>query len=732
MVPGSDTLLIVDDEAMHCDVLIRYFSRFGFNVSAQSSGRDAVEWIRSHPVDLVLLDVEMPDLNGLEVLQILRQSYTPAQLPIIMVTGRTGSEDIVTALAAGANDYLTKPIDFPVMLARVKTQLSRKHAEEALRESEERYALAVRGANDGLWDWDLLAGKAYFSPRWKLMLGWEDHEIGDSPEEWFRRIHPDDLDRVRSDVAAHIEDQTPHYEDEYRIQHKDGTYLWMLGRGLAVRDGSGKAYRMAGSQTDITRGKVVDILTGLPNRVLFMDRLGRSFERAKRRKDKTIALLFLDLDSFKLVNDSLGHLVGDKLLVAIAERLEAIIRPTDAVARFGRNNTVARLGGDEFTILLEDVTNVVDATRVAERIAGDLAAPFVVGGQEVFPTASVGIAIYNPSYQSPEELLRDADAAMYSAKALGKGRHQIFDVNMRANTLARLQLETELRRAIERKEFENYYQAIVSLKSGEILGFETLVRWNHPTRGILQPDEFIPVAEETGLIVPLGKWVLETACKQMGIWQGVFAADHPLRIGINLSWRSFHQPDLLQYCDSILRETKLSRGSLCLEISENSVMPDPQKTTELMHQLKALGIKLVLDGFGQGYSSLGYLHRFPLDSLKIDRSFVFRILKEGAIARTIIMLGQSLKLTVIAEGVETLEQIGRLKDFGCEYAQGNFFSVPLNAREATDLLADKHGRPLSSETGDVERSSLVSGSPSCRESSAARQDAAARTEAPEF
>lgn len=706
MITRPDSLLVVDDDTVNRDLMLRRLSRRGFEASLASNGQGALEWINSHPVDLVLLDVEMPDMNGVEVLKILRQTYTPAQLPIIMVTGKTSSNDVVAALAAGANDYVTKPIDFPVVLARIQTQLSRKHAEEALRESEERYALAARGANDGLWDWNLIENKTYFSPRWKSMLGWEEHEISDDPDEWFRRIHPDDIDRVRADIAAHLEEQTPHYEDEYRVLHRDGNYLWMLGRGIAIRNGNGKAHRMAGSQTDITRGKVVDVLTGLPNRVLFMDRLGRSFERARRRKDKTLALIFLDLDSFKLINDSLGHLIGDQLLVAIAARLEATVRSSDSIARFGRNHTVARLGGDEFTILLEDISSAMDVTRVAERIAADLSIPFVVGGQELFPTASIGIALYNPSYQSPEELLRDADIAMYSAKALGKGHYEIFDANMRANTIARLQLETELRRGIERKEFENYYQVIVNLNTGKIWGFEALIRWRHATRGILSPGEFIPVAEETGLIVPLGQWVLESACQQMRIWQARFLNDPPLMISVNLSARHFLQPDLIQQCGAVLYETHLSHSSLNLEVTESAMMPDPETAIELMHQLRVLGIKIALDDFGTGYSSLSYLHRFPLDSLKIDRSFVSRIMEDDEIVRTIITLGRNLGLRLIAEGVETAEQATKLRELGCEFAQGFYFSVPVNAQEATDLIAEEHHWSDFSEAGHIDRWSV--------------------------
>jgi diguanylate cyclase (GGDEF)-like protein/PAS domain S-box-containing protein len=695
-----DSLLVVDHDSANRDLMIRSLSPSGFSVSGTDSVETALRWIEANHVDLVLLDIEMAGTGGLGALKKLRIKYTSAQLPIIMVTDSANSEDIVEALNLGANDHISKPIDFAVVVARIQAQLSRKRAEQALRESEERYALAARGANDGLWFWDFANSKIYYSPRWKSMLGWEEQEISESPDEWFRRIHPEDVARVRADIAAHVQELAPHYDDEYRILHRDGNYLWMHGRGVAVRNSDGKAYRMAGSQTDITREKVVDVLTGLPNRALLMDRLGRAFERARRRKDRSFALIFLGLDSFKLVNDSLGHLIGDQMLVAIAGRLEATVRSCDTVTHMGRNHTVARLGGDEFTILLEDISSTLEATRVAERITQALMEPFIVGNHELFPTASIGIAMYTPSYKSPEELLRDADTAMYSAKAHGNGRYEIFDTNMRANTIARLQLETELRRGIERKEFELYFQPVVSLATRKILGFEALVRWQHSNRGMVPPSEFVPVAEETGMIVPLGQWVLATACQQARIWQARFDEGVPLSINVNLSARQFLQPDLLQQCSSILYETQLSQSSLTLEVTESAMMQNPEAAIEVMRQLKSLGIKLALDDFGTGYSSLSYLHRFPLDSLKIDRSFVSRMNEDYEIVRTIITLGRNLGLKVVAEGVETMEQAERLLDLGCEFAQGYYFSIPVDAQEATDLLAAKHPWPALSQIAD--------------------------------
>jgi len=347
------------------------------------------------------------------------------------------------------------------------------------------------------------------------MLGYDEEEIGSSPEEWFKRVHPDDLQRVQEAVASHLEGRTTHCENEHRMLHQNGTYHWMLNRGLAVRDAQGKATRLAGSQTDITQGKVADALTGLPNRLLFMDRLERAVKNAGRTKDYLFAVFFLDLDRFKVINDSLGHVMGDQLLVATARRLESCLRSTDAVARLGEGYTVARLGGDEFTILLDHIKHIADATRVADRLQKELALPFNLNGQEVFTTVSIGIAVSATGYDRPEELLRDADTAMYRAKALGKARYELFDPAMRDVAVASLQLETDLRKAIERQEFQNFYQPIVSLETGRIVGFEALVRWQHPERGLVSPADFILAAEESGMILSIGQWMLHEACRQM-------------------------------------------------------------------------------------------------------------------------------------------------------------------------------------------------------------------------
>jgi diguanylate cyclase (GGDEF)-like protein/PAS domain S-box-containing protein len=564
-----------------------------------------------------------------------------------------------------------------------------KEREAELRVSEERYALAARGANDGLWDWDVLQGTVHYSRRWKAMIGLSEDEVRPSIEEWLGRVHPDDADRVRGRMTAHLEGKTHHFECEYRIRGRDGAYRWMLSRGVAVRGADGQPARMAGSQTDISKRKQVeeqllhdafhDAMTDLPNRALFMDRLRNAIRRAKRSEEYRLAVLFLDVDRFKIVNDSLGHTAGDDLLKAIARRLEGCLRPGDTVARFG---------GDEFTMLLEDIGHAGQATRVAERIQMELAVPFRLQGQEIFATASMGIAYAGSGYARPEDLLRDADNAMYRAKSLGRARYEVFDSAMHTRAVAALRLESELRRALERSELVLHYQPVVSLASGRLAAFEALIRWRHPERGLIEPAEFIPMAEETGLIVSLGEWVLTETCRQIRAWtdQGSWS---PVPVSANLSSRQFNQPDLVGTVRDALAASGANPDWLRLEVTESAVMESGAAARHVLGELKALGIQLCIDDFGTGYSSLSYLHQFPVDTLKIDQSFVARLdstAQNLEIVRAIVMLAHNLGMNVIAEGVETADQAHQLRRLSCEFAQGFLYSPAVDAVEATALL----------------------------------------------
>lgn len=436
-----------------------------------------------------------------------------------------------------------------------------------------------------------------------------------------------------------------------------------------------------------------DSLTGLPNRAMFTELVKAEIESSSRRGAGMFAVLFLDLDRFKNINDSLGHTHGDLLLVAFAERLERTLRPFDTLARFG---------GDEFAILVSGMSDATDAVRIAQRIQDELSQPFMLDKNSAFATASIGIALSSSGYDRPEDILRDADIAMYRAKENGKARYEVFDHGMHARAVSRLQLESDLRQAIENKEFCVYYQPIVSLETGRLAGFEALVRWNHPRRGLVSPADFIPVAEETGLIVPIGQWVLNEACAQVRKWQVDSPGHRALSLSVNLSARQVAQPDLLEQIRRALDTSKLNPHCLKLEITESVVMENAEAAALMFKQLRSLGVQLSIDDFGTGYSSLSYLHRFPLNYLKIDRSFVSRLTTDddNAIVRTISTLAHNLGMQVIAEGIETDKQYQQLKMLGCEYGQGYLFSRPVNNIGANHLLAQDADRDLICITAD--------------------------------
>jgi len=615
-------------------------------------------------------------------------------LGVLAVVNRTKEREfkkIDEALLASLADYASVAIENASLFEHAQKELEeRKRLEAAMRESEQRYALAVQGANDGLWDWDLRSNQVYYSPRWKSILGYKNVEIGSSPSEWLNRVYPEDLEQLKMDLSAHLRGLTSNFENEHRIRHADGKFRWVLSRGLAVWDPNRNATRMAGSLTDIADRKAAeqkfihdalhDALTGLPNRTLFMDRLKQALERAKRRKEYIFAVLFLDLDRFKDVNDSLGHMVGDQLLIAIAQRLKSGLRSVD---------TVARLGGDEFVILLEDINAISNATRIADWVLGELTSSFMFDGHEVFISTSIGIVLSLTGYREPEEVLRDADIAMYNAKAKGKSRYEIFDPAMRQNIIKRLQLEGELRQALEREELRLHFQPIVSLFNGHLVGFEALVRWQHPQRDLLPPAEFLPLAEESGSIIAIDRWVLQAACHQMKQWQQRFMTEPPLSISVNLSGKHFMQLDLVDYIKQVLKDTGLEPSSLKLEITENTILENNEITFEILRKLQSLGIDIQIDDFGIGYSSLSYLSNFPINALKIDRSFIGKIADDSnhlKIVQAIVMLTRRLKVGLIAEGVETEGQLAKLRALGCDFGQGYLVSKPLDNQQIEALL----------------------------------------------
>lgn len=679
--PGR--VLVVDDQGVNRMLLCHYLEENGFEPSAVATCEEALAAVAGSEYDVVLLDIVMPGMGGIELLRVLRDRYSLTELPIIMATARTESADVVEALELGANDYITKPVDVPVAVARIRTHLHLRRMDRQLRESEERYALAVRGANEGLWDWDLRSDRVYYSPRFKLLLGQDEDAFVGKPAEWLGLIHPQDADRVNEEIQDHLRGAVPHLESQHRIMHTDGTYRWVLVRGLAVHDEDGKPYRMAGSISDITTSRMYDNVTGLPNRQLLLDVTERALARVTRRPELLFAVLVVGVDQFDLLLSTLGQFEADRLLSMVARRLQLASRASD---------TVSRLEGPRFGILLDEIRHVSDANRVANRIARSLADPIPAADRNVRITASIGIAMSATGYDRPEHALRDATTAMSQATVHGGNRHEMFDHEMQEQAEERIRLESDLRQAIDRNEFLMHFQPILDLKTGAPDGFEALVRWRHPERGMISPVHFIPICEATGLVVPLGTWILRASAEAMHRWHGMHPAFRGLTISVNLSGRQLAEPDLVPTVARILKETRLDPTRLKLEITESVLMHHFETAVQTMRALKDMGIRLSIDDFGTGYSSLSHLHQFPIDYLKVDRSFVSRLgpdEHDWEIVRVIVALARHLKMHTIAEGVEDEEQASILKTLGCDYVQGYLYSPPIDAERATAWLEER-------------------------------------------
>jgi diguanylate cyclase (GGDEF)-like protein/PAS domain S-box-containing protein len=702
-VPAADpdveairVLLVEDDEDDYLiarDILTGQ-DRVRFTVEWQPGYAEALQAISECRHDVYLIDYRLGSRTGLDL---VRDGFDERpHAPIVMLTGQAEYAIDLEATALGVTDFLVKRELEPAMLERsIRYAIRHVRTIRELTLSQERYALVVRAANDGIWDWDLGSDQIYFSPRWHAILGRAggvDSDVTDGPTVWFELVHPDDLLRLRAAIEAHLEGRTPHMQSEHRMRHADGTWRWVMTRGLAIRGVDGAPTRMAGSLSDVTDRRIAqlrlqhdalhDTLTGLPNRTLFVDRVNQVLQRAQRDPANGCAVLFLDVDGFKLVNDSLSHAVGDQLLVALAGRLRAALRPGD---------TVARLGGDEFTVLLENITDTTEARVVTQRVLDSLDAVFEIDGNELFTSASVGVAVAAPGLAS-SDLMRNADIAMYDAKRHGRGRCAIFDESMRRRVVDRLTRETELRQVVECSLIGIHYQPIVDLATGAICGLEALARWpeNWGEGVTVSPSEFILLAEETGVIGALGLQVLQRALQTLAGWRvdGLIADD--VCMSVNLSGRQLDDPAWAETVRSAINSAALPPRSLKLEITESTLMQEVQRAEHVFSQVTDSGVGLHLDDFGTGYSSLAALHRLPVDALKIDRSFVATIDESNAsndvLVRSTVALAHSLGLPVIAEGIESPDQLRHLCSLGCEFGQGYLFSPPLSAQRTRALL----------------------------------------------
>lgn len=665
-------------------------------VSCDAAGLDEIDLDDLDP-HLVIIDWRLPDGQAAALADRLctgRGPSNPCHL-LAVADGNSGSE-VSTILDSGFCDVLTEPLEPASVEARIRVhehiagefaKLERAYSE--LRRNHERLLISCGGIEDGLWDADLTTGELTLSQEWIDIAGFEV-ESNTTIDKWLELVDDEDRDRIRQLFDSVARGEVQSIEENYRLVADDGKAQRMVMRGESVRDNNGEITRLVCRHSTLPDDRtafdeprsniLVDPLTRLSSRTVLLDRLRHAFARASRIKDKPFAVLFFDIDRFKNVNDSLGHLVGDKLLTAIADRVRSICRPSDTVCRFG---------GDEFVIVAEDVESVRDATSIAGRLHQEFQVPFVLDGSEVYATVSTGIAMWHPGYEKPEYLLRDADNAMYRAKELGRNRYAVFDEKMHAEVVATLELENDLRRAVARKEFHPYYQPIISLERGNLVGFEVLARWDHPTRGLVLPGEFIHVAEEMGIAVQIDRIVAEQACKQVRPWQVQYRMEPPLSICLNISTTQFLQLELISWIDHTLRQNGLYGRDIKLEVTESVLMENTEHATAMLDQLAALDIGLSIDDFGTGYSSLSYLKRFEIDSLKIDYSFVTRMLDDVdsmEIVRTIIDLGRNLGKTTIAEGVETDAQLETLRELGVDQVQGFYVAPPMPAKEASELL----------------------------------------------
>lgn len=684
-------LLIEDDEDdfILTSDLLNEVEGTKYEITWVSKYSDALPAICSGTHDICLIDYRLGEGNGI---QLVREAIAADCLvPMILLTGQGGHEIDIEATRAGAADYLIKGQIESLLLERaIRYALARGKMLETLRESENRFRSVVESANDAIILTDQSGKISAWNNGAQKTFGYSREDIlGQSlsflfPKRYYEYLENDGItDPLISSEMLHTNGKT----SEYNGLKKDGTEFpleislssWETAKGLFYSGIIRDVTERKSLEDQLTHQALHDPLTKLANRVLFRDRVEHSLTRVGRKK-APVAVLFLDLDNFKNINDSLGHAAGDQLLISVAERLQACLRSSD---------TAARLGGDEFAILVEDSNDTNGALLVAERIRDILRTPFSIAGKEIAVGTSIGIASAQTGKESPEELLRNADVAMYMAKTQGKGCFTVFETQMHEALVMRVELEDDMRRAIERNEFEVYYQPIVDLQSGTVMGMEALARWNHPTRGMVMPNDFIPLAEETKLIIPIGRYILEEACRQTRLWQDRNESGSLLSITVNISGCQFQDDSLPTTVSEVLATTGLNPNSLILEITENTMLQNTDASVKKLEGMKSLGVRLAIDDFGTGYSSLSYLQRFPIDILKIDQSFIDKISqgKEGAaVARAIITMSDTLRLRTIAEGIETHAQTVALQDFGCELGQGFHFAKPLNHEDMGKFL----------------------------------------------
>lgn len=710
------SILIVDDERVNRKLLAGILKGCELNIVSAASGEEALELVDQEEFAMVLMDVMMPEMDGFSVAQKLRSMEHTKNTPIIFVTAISKEEQhVFRGYELGAVDYLFKPVEPEILKSKVRVfvELHRKtkgleettknlesivseleKSRSALQESERRYRMVA----DYNYDWESWHAPdgtpLYVSPSCERISGYSPRVFMEDTDFFEKIVHGEDVEPLRRFVANPDHSGDPF---DFRIYTKNNQMRWISLVRREIFDNDGVSLGVRASMRDITSRKLIenrmlhqslhDPLTGLPNRTLFQDRVSRTAAGALRHK-KYFAVAFLDLDRFKIINDSMGHNFGDKLLISVAVRLQEAVRNQDTVSRFG---------GDEFAILFDEMESLSEAKKIARRLVDSVRKPFEIDNHQIRLTVSMGLDVSKTDDQSAESRVQNAHIAMYRAKEEGKDRFLCYTEKMRETAQRKMALESELRSALERKEFELYYQPIMDLSSRKLYGFEALLRWKHPERGIVGPGEFIHLAEETGFIVDLGGWVLEEACSTMKRWQehrNGYGSN--LSIAVNISAKQFREPGLVDSVSDILRRTGLDPRYLKLEITETVVMGDAHDSVHKLNMLKDLGVILSIDDFGTGYSSMSYLQRFPIDQLKIDLSFVQRLDVDPEsieIVRAIINLAHGLSLQTVGEGIENRQQLSLLYSLQCDYGQGYLIDKPLPLAQAEEFISNKDPLP---------------------------------------
>lgn len=686
MKPNS-SILLVDDNIENLKVLEKMLLKMGFSITSSHTGLDSLFLFSGKSFDLVLLDINLPDISGFDVLTQIRDTYSMTELPIIMLTASRKNDDIVKALSLGANDYVTKPFDFSVIRSRITTQLTLKEAEEALRVSEERYFLASQATKDGLWDLSLDSKKIYVSSNCKSIVGLDTEDNLLDKEFCSSLIHPADIESFNNNMRNLITGESKRVEFENRLKHVDESYRWVITSAVSVHDKAGKAVRLLGSFSDITENKLYSSFAHLPNSILIHDRVEQIIKQIKSGRAKPATIFFLNLDKFRRINQAYGVLEGDSILFQVVERLSNLL---------DEHETLAHAGRDEFIILVEELSDPQDIQRRIIEIEEAICEPYQSNKNDYIElSVSAGIVIIDEKSISAKRIIQDAESAMNIAKKDEVQRYHFFKDEFYKEVVSRLEAEKKLKRALRNNELLLYYQPQISVNSNKLIGFEALIRWMDPDRGLIMPGEIIPLAEESGLIIEIGEWTLKKACKQIRKWldQGI----EPCRIAVNLSPIQFKNKNMLESLAAIINEYGVDSSYLELEITETKAMEEPEKNILIMQKLKDLGLSFSIDDFGTGYSSLSMLRKFPLSTLKIDKSFIQDIHKNEdalSIVSAIIAMAQRMKFSTIAEGVEIDDQLQILKSAGCDNYQGYLKSQAVTAEEATNFLVGENNNSI--------------------------------------